>query len=193
MGSDEQRVPKKARTANKFCQHCKTNGGPYTTHNNKECRKYNKDGKAVAATAGKPYEKKPYKKNGGGSDKQMAYLTATIESLVKKGIKKAGKKKRKKRSYESSSSNSDSEQEYGYSDTGLHLDKRLKLDKQLALNLMSTEPRPIKVTNLADEIISSNEKAIENAKTGKVTAVAAVMYLDKNNKSNLRSANQKKQ
>ena len=44
---------------------------------------------------------------------------------------------------------------------------------------MSTEPRPIKVTNLADEIISRNEKAIENAKMGKATAVAAVMYLDK--------------
>ena len=108
-GLDEQRVPKKAHTANKFCQHCKMNGSPYTTHNTKECRKYDKDGKAVAATAGKPYEKKPYKKNGGGSDKQMAYLTATTESLVKKGIKKAGKKKRKKRSYESSSSDSDSE------------------------------------------------------------------------------------
>jgi len=44
---------------------------------------------------------------------------------------------------------------------------------------MSTEPHPIKVTNLADEIISSNEKGIENAKTDEVTAVAAVMYLDK--------------
>jgi hypothetical protein len=43
---------------------------------------------------------------------------------------------------------------------------------------MSMEPRPIKVTNLADRTISGNEKAIENAKTGKVTAVAAVMYLD---------------
>jgi len=50
---------------------------------------------------------------------------------------------------------------------------------------MSTEPRPIKVTNLAVEIISSNEKAIENAKN--------VMYLDKNNKSNLHSANPNKQ
>ena len=56
-----------------------------------------------------------------------------------------------------------------------------------------TEPRPIKVTtNLADAIISSNEKAIENAKTGKVTAVAAVMYLSKHNKSNLHSATPKK-
>ena len=70
---------------------------------------YDKDGKAVATTAGKPYEKKPYKKNGGGSDKQMAYLTTTIKSLVKKGIKKAGKKKPKKRSYESSTSDFDSE------------------------------------------------------------------------------------
>jgi hypothetical protein len=61
----------------------------------------------------------------------------------------------------------------------LHVDKRLKLDKSLALNLMSTEPRPIKVTNLPDGSISSNEKAVENAKTGKVTAVAAVMYHDK--------------
>jgi len=67
-GSDKPRVPKKSRTA-KFCQHCKTNSGSYTTHNTKECRKYNKDGKALAATAGKPYEKKTYKKNGGGSDK----------------------------------------------------------------------------------------------------------------------------
>ncbi len=78
------------------------------------------------------------------------------------------------------------------SDTGLHVDKCLKLDKHLALNVMSTEPRPIKVTNLADEIISSNEKAIENVKTGKATAVAAVMYLSKNNKSNLHSANPNK-
>ena len=108
MGSNEPRVPKKSCTA-KFCQHYKTNGGPYMTHNTKECRKYDKNGKAVAATAGKPYEKKPYKKNGGRSDKQMAYVTATIESLVKKGIKKAGKKKRKKRSYESFSSDSNSE------------------------------------------------------------------------------------
>jgi len=98
-GSNELQVPKKARSA-KFCQHCKTNGGPYTTHNTKECRKYDKDGKAVAAAASKPFERKP---------KQLAYLTAAVKSIVKKGIKKAVKKKRKKRSYESSSSDSDSE------------------------------------------------------------------------------------
>ena len=31
-----KQVPKKAHTA-KFCQHCKNNGGPYTSHNTKEC------------------------------------------------------------------------------------------------------------------------------------------------------------
>ena len=103
-----KRVPKKPRSA-KFCQHCKNNGGPYTSHNTKECRKYNKDGKDVAATGKKLYEKKPYKKDGGGNDKQLAFLTDAIESLVKKGLKKAAKKKHKKRSYGDSSSDSDSE------------------------------------------------------------------------------------
>ena len=64
---------------------------------------------SLAAAAGKPFEKKPYKKNGGGGYKQLAYLTATIKLFVKKGLKKAGKKKRKKRSDKSSSSNYDSE------------------------------------------------------------------------------------
>jgi hypothetical protein len=56
-GSSE-RVPKKA-CSTKFCQHCKNNGGPHTSHNTKECCKYNKDGKAVAASGKKPYKKKP--------------------------------------------------------------------------------------------------------------------------------------
>ena len=59
---------------------------------------------------------------------------------------------------------------------------------------MSTEPRPIKVTRSATETISGDQKAIESAKTGKVTAVVAVMYLNGKTKINLRSANlQKKQ
>ncbi len=106
-GSSE-RVPKKVKSE-KFCQHCKNNGGPYTSHNTKECCKYDKNGKAVAAAGKKPYKKKPYKKDGGGNDKQLAYLTDAIESLVKKGLKKAVKKHRKKRSRNNSSSNSDSE------------------------------------------------------------------------------------
>ncbi len=92
-GSSEQ-VPKKACTA-KLCQHCKNNGGPYTSHNTKECCKYNKDRKAVAASAKKSYKKKPHKKKGGGDDKQMAFLMDAIKSLVKRGLKKAVNKHRK--------------------------------------------------------------------------------------------------
>ena len=57
---------------------------------------------------------------------------------------------------------------------------------------MSTEPRPIKVTRTATEAVSGERKAIENAKTGKVTAVVAVMYLNGKTKVNLRSANSRK-
>jgi hypothetical protein len=79
------------------------------SHNIKECRKYDKDRKAVAATAKKPFKKKPYKKHGGGDDKQLAYLIDAIESLMKKGLTKAVKKKCEKHSHNNSSSNSDSE------------------------------------------------------------------------------------
>ena len=49
---------------------------------------------------------------------------------------------------------------------------------------MSTEPPPIKVTKTAAKTISE-EKVIENAKTGNVTAVVAVMYLNGKCKVNL--------
>jgi hypothetical protein len=62
----------------------------------------------------------------------------------------------------------------------------------LGLNSTSTEPHPIKVTRTAVETISGEQKAIENAKTGKVTAVVAVMYLKGKTKVNLRSANSQK-
>ncbi len=54
---------------------------------------------------------------------------------------------------------------------------------------MSTEPRPIKVTRTAAETISGERKAIENTKTGKVTATVAVTYLKGKTKVNVRSAN----
>ena len=57
---------------------------------------------------------------------------------------------------------------------------------------MSTKPRPIKVTSTATKTISGEEKAIENAKTGKVTAVFAVMYLNGKTKVNLHNANSQK-
>ncbi len=108
-GNPGERVPKKGKP-NKFCQHCKAKGGPHLTHITKECRRYNGMGNLVATADCKPGDaKQPSKK---GDDKQMAYLTATVESLMKKGLKKAMKSKKHKcnRAYDSSSSsNSDSE------------------------------------------------------------------------------------
>jgi hypothetical protein len=107
--SGELRVPKKAKPS-KFCQHCKLKGGPHLTHSTtKECCRYDRNGNPVSAFQGKPANaKKPAKK---GGDQQMAYLTATVESLVKKGLKKAmkGKKCKRNRAYDSSSSDANSE------------------------------------------------------------------------------------
>ncbi len=108
----------------------------------------------------------------------MAYLTAAVESLVKKGLKKAmkGKKCKRNRAYDSSS-DSDSEQGIGSRDTELVVDKRLKLDKPFTSDLQSTQPRPIKVTDSVSNSERADIKSLENAKTGKVTAVVAVMHL----------------
>ncbi len=105
--SGELRVPKKARPS-KFCQHCKAKGRPHLTHNTKECHRYNGNGNPISSFQGKPGNaKKPAKK---GGDQQMVYLRAAVESLVKKGLKKAmkGKKRKCSRAYDSSS-DSDSE------------------------------------------------------------------------------------
>ncbi len=106
-GGLSERVPKKVRSE-KFCQCCKTHSSPHQMHNTNDCRKYDKDGKPLGATPGKPSDsKKPHKKFGG--DKQMAYMTAMFE-FIQKGLKKQkkGSKKRKK-CYDSSSSDSESE------------------------------------------------------------------------------------
>jgi hypothetical protein len=101
--SGDLQVPKKARPS-KFCQHCKANGGPHLTHNTKECHRYDGNRNPVSSFQGKPANaKKPTKK---GGNQQMAYLMAAVESLVKKGLKKA--MKTKKRNRYDSSSNSDS-------------------------------------------------------------------------------------
>ncbi len=102
------RVLKKAKP-NKFCQHCKAKGGPHLTHNTKECRRYDGMGNPVAEAAHKPGDAKPSSKKGG--DKQMACLVATVESVMKKGLKKAMKSKKRKRNrtyYSPSSSDSNS-------------------------------------------------------------------------------------
>jgi hypothetical protein len=103
----ELQVPKKAKPS-KFCQHCKAKGGPHLTHSTKQCRRYNGMGNPISLFQTKPTDaKKPTKKRG---DKQLAYLLATVETLVKKGLKKAmkGKKRKRNHAYDSSSSDYDS-------------------------------------------------------------------------------------
>jgi len=53
---------------------------------------------------------------------------------------------------------------------------------------MSSETHPIQVTNLDSDKIRANEIAIENSKTGKVTAVVTLIYLSKDKLWNSRSA-----
>jgi hypothetical protein len=103
----ELRVPKKGKPS-KFCQHCKARGSPHLTHNTKECHRYNGMRNTISLFQTKPAEaKKPAKK---GGNKQMAYLLATVETLVEKGLKKAmkGEKHKRNRAYDSSSSDSKS-------------------------------------------------------------------------------------
>ncbi len=54
---------------------------------------------------------------------------------------------------------------------------------------MSSETRPIKVTNLASEKIRADEIAIENSKTGKVMAIVAILKVFGDNTHNSRNAN----
>ena len=46
---------------------------------------------------------------------------------------------------------------------GNQLDKHLKLDKPPGIDLIVTDTRPIKATNLALDITMTNEIAIENS------------------------------
>ncbi len=105
-GGPTGRVPKKGHTE-KFCQQCKAHGGPFTTHNTLDCRRYDSNGKPLKAAAGKPSEsKKPYKKSGG--NKGMAFMQSMFEAYVISQKKAGNSKKCKKRDYDSSdSSNSE--------------------------------------------------------------------------------------
>jgi hypothetical protein len=119
----------------------------------------------------------------------MAFMQFMFEAYVK-SQKKAGKsKKHKKHDYDSSDS-SDSEWETGYGNMELDVDKRLKIDEPLGTIYLSHKPRPIKVVNTAlIETTKADEIASETAKTGKVTAVVAVMSIFSRKRYKLWSAN----
>jgi hypothetical protein len=77
----------------------------------------------------------------------------------------------------------------GSSSTGRPVDKRLKIDQPSGIHLNSTDTHPIKATKLALDTIRANEIAIENSKTGKVTAIIAILKVFADNTHNSRSAN----
>ncbi len=69
----------------------------------------------------------------------------------------------------------------------MQVDKRLRLEQSTSIDLNSTpDTRPIKATKLALDTIRTSEIAIENSKTGKVTAVVAILKIfgDKSNSCN---------
>jgi hypothetical protein len=65
------------------------------------------------------------------------------------------------------------------------VDKHLKLDEPFMSDLQSAQPRLIKVMGPVPISTRADEKALEIAKTDKVTAVVAVMHSYGNTKSNL--------
>jgi hypothetical protein len=63
------------------------------------------------------------------------------------------------------------------------VDKCLQLDKPFMSDFQPTQPHPIKVTEPISNSNRADVKALENANTGKVTVVVAVMHLYGNAKS----------
>jgi hypothetical protein len=65
-GNPCEQVPKKGKP-NKFCQHCKAKSGPHSTHNTKECRRYNGMGNPMATAARKSSDGRHPSKKGARS------------------------------------------------------------------------------------------------------------------------------
>jgi hypothetical protein len=59
----------------------------------------------------------------------------------------------------------------------LVVDKHLKLDESFMPDLQSIQPHPTNVTDPVLINIKTDEKVIENAKTGKVSVVVMVMQI----------------
>jgi hypothetical protein len=94
------RVPKKVRFE-KHCDLCKKHGGAHTTHNTRDFRRFEKDGKEKSSF--RAAKKGRYKSN--PINQNFDQLTDKIEKL-EKALKKSGKKGRKCH-YEDSDSDSE--------------------------------------------------------------------------------------
>ena len=84
------RVPKKV-CFEKHCNLCKKHGGAYTTHNTRDCRRFEKDGKeksdfCAAKKGGK--EANPMNHNFAQLSKKLNKLKKVLKKLSKKGRKR---------------------------------------------------------------------------------------------------------
>ena len=106
--SNDSRNPKKAKKGwtEKHCSLCKKHGGAHTTHNTKECRRYNKDGSHKKA-GGMP---KPNKPASGKDGMNFAQLIRTkTKKAVRSALKKVNRGKKRRSRHEESDSDSDSD------------------------------------------------------------------------------------
>ncbi len=94
------RVPKKVHFE-KHCNLCKKHGGAYSTHNARDCCRFEKDGKKMSNFCAA----KKGRKKGNPVNQNFMQLTKKIEKL-EKALKKSGKKGQKHR-YKDSDSDSE--------------------------------------------------------------------------------------
>ncbi len=145
-GGLSDQVPKKGRSVKYYCW-CKANGGPHVTFDMVECCKRKKDG-SLKDTSAKSFDssKKPWQKKTSSRGNQMVYLTKKVGKL-KNTLKKAKPKNlSKKHAHDSLDCDSNSVMDGWSTSPGIHVDKRLKLDKPVGIDLKSTDTHPIKVS-----------------------------------------------
>ena len=108
MPKKNNETGKKKEFSKKFCQRCEEHGGAQTTHNTKECRKYDEKGKLLDSfgrsqrNGGNNTNKKPREKFDSRSFVQM------LSKEIAKNNKKSKKRKRSRRHSGSSASSDDS-------------------------------------------------------------------------------------
>ncbi len=161
------RVPKKA-CFEKQCDLCKNYGGAYTTHNTRECRRFEKDGKQKSDfCSAKKGSKKPYpiKHNFAQLTKKIAKLKKALKKSLKKG---------KKRTYKDSDSNS--EQEVGSGST-----RKVVKFRETVEDTSFTPPSPIKATHMT---LASNITGNSNTSFSNITDNSNMSVSDINGESN---------
>ena len=106
--SNDSRNPKKAKKGwtEKHCSLCKKHGGAHTTHNTKECRRYNKD-RSHKKAGGMP---KPNKSASAKDGMKFAKLICTeTKKAVHSALKKVNCGKKHRSHHKESDSYSDSD------------------------------------------------------------------------------------